>query len=131
MPHPVRLFNRWYAAAARARAPQHDAMALATASRSGKPEVRYVLLKHADEQGFVFYTNLRSRKGRTLAANPHAALVFYWHRPGRQVRVEGRVRPVSRAEADAYFSSRPRLSRIGAWASQQSRPIASRAVLVS
>ncbi len=128
---PFALFRRWYAAAARARQPQHDAMALATVDGSGRPQVRYVLLKEADHRGFVFYTNLGSPKARALRATPHAALVFYWHKPGRQVRVEGRVRPVAKAEADAYFASRPRLSQIGAWASQQSRPIASRAVLVS
>ena len=131
MDDPVALFNRWYASAARAKLPQHDGMALATASASGKPDVRYVLLKSVDERGFVFYTNLKSPKGRALKINARAALAFYWHKPGRQVRVRGRVRPVSDAEADAYFASRPRLSQLGAWASQQSRPVASRAVLVA
>lgn len=128
---PIKLFRNWYAAAARAKLPQYDGMALATASASGKPDVRFVLLKSVDERGFVFYTNLLSPKGRALKANPRAALAFYWDRPGRQVRVRGTVRPVSDAEADAYFASRPRLSQLGAWASEQSRPVSSRAVLVA
>ncbi len=127
---PIALFHRWYAQAKRARAPLHDACALATADSRGRPSARFVLLKEADERGFVFYTNAASRKGRELKANPHAALVFYWDRTGRQVRIEGPVREVSAAEADAYWATRPRQSQLGAWASDQSRPVSSRAVLL-
>jgi pyridoxamine-phosphate oxidase len=103
-----------------------NAMALATADAEGRPSVRMVLLKGVDDGGFVFYTNLESRKGLELRANPHAALLFHWKSLRRQVRIEGRVEQVSDADADAYFASRPRGSRIGAWASLQSRPLASR-----
>jgi pyridoxamine 5'-phosphate oxidase len=91
--------------------------------------VRYVLLKEASASGFVFYTNTESRKGRELAKNPHAALAFYWDATGRQVRIDGRVEPVSEAEADAYWTERPRASRIASLVSRQSRPLASRAAL--
>ena len=104
-------------------------MALATVDADGLPDVRMVLLKGADERGFVFYTNTESNKGRELAANPKAALVFHWKSLRRQIRARGPVTPVSEAEADAYFASRPRDSRIGAWASQQSRPLESRFAL--
>jgi len=124
--NPVKLFNRWYAKAQRAGAPLFDAMALATADRKGRPSVRYVLLKHADEDGFVFYTNTGSPKGRDLARNPRAALAFYWDSINRQVRVDGRVTKVSDAEADAYWATRPRTSRAGAVVSQQSRPMGNR-----
>jgi pyridoxamine 5'-phosphate oxidase len=100
-------------------------MALATADAAGEPSVRMVLLKNADAQGFVFYTNLESPKSRDLLARPEAELCFYWKPPGRQVRVHGAIAPVSNTEADAYFASRPFLSRIGAWASDQSRPLPS------
>jgi pyridoxamine 5'-phosphate oxidase len=103
-----------------------NAMAVATVDADGQPSVRMVLLKGVDRGGFVFYTNLESRKGTDLAANPRAALLFHWKSLRRQVRVEGPVEPVTPAEADAYFASRPRGSRIGAWASRQSRPLASR-----
>ncbi len=129
--HPVIQFNRWYAAARRAHEAQADGMALATAGRAGRPAVRYVLLKGADESGFTFYTNLGSPKARALTANPRAALAFYWHKAGRQVRITGRIRPVSGTEADAYWVTRPRQSQLGGWASAQSRPIASRARLVA
>lgn len=107
------------------------AMSLATASADGAPSVRMVLLKEADAQGFYFYTNNESRKGRELFANPRAALCLYWMPLGRQVRIEGTVSRVSEARADAYFSSRPRLSRLGAWASSQSRVAESRDELVA
>lgn len=98
-------------------------MALATVSPDGAPSVRMVLLKHADAAGFVFYTNLDSPKAAALRARPEAELCFYWNPPGRQVRIHGNITPVSDAEADAYYSSRPYLSRVGAWASEQSRPL--------
>jgi pyridoxamine 5'-phosphate oxidase len=104
-------------------------MALATVDERGMPDVRMVLLKGFDAAGFVFYTNLESRKGMELAAVPKAALCFHWKSLRRQVRVRGAVEPVSAAEADEYFASRPRLSRIGAWASDQSRPLESRLAL--
>ena len=125
---PFEEFTRWFAAA-RAAEPLAEAMALATADASGAPAVRMVLLKGADRRGFVFYTNFDSRKGAELAANPRAALCLYWKSLNRQIRIEGAVTPVSAAEADAYFASRPRESQLGAWASLQSQPLESRAVL--
>jgi len=109
--------------ATRGGEPEPTAMALATTDAGGNPEVRMVLLKHVDTRGFVFYTNLESPKAADLAANPRAALCFYWNRIGRQVRISGRTERVSDAEADAYFATRPRLSQLGAWASKQSRPM--------
>ena len=108
--------------------PEPTAMTLATADGDGRPAARTVLLKGFDASGFVFYTNFNSRKGRQLAGNPQAALLFHWKhiRDGVQVKIEGTVEPVSAAEADAYFASRPRGSQIGAWASLQSEPLASR-----
>lgn len=103
------------------------AMILATATPDGRPSARTVLLKHVDEEGFVFYSNGNSRKGRQLAANPRAALTFHWAPLQRQVLIEGAVQPVSEAESDAYFATRPRLSQIGAWASRQSEELESRA----
>jgi pyridoxamine 5'-phosphate oxidase len=110
---------------------QPEATALATAARGGRVSVRFVLLKNADANGFVFYTNALSPKGRDLAANPRAALVFWWDRIGKQVRVQGRVRRVSAAEADKYWRSRPRLSRLAGAVSDQSAPVESRAILVA
>lgn len=127
---PIARFRRWYAAAEAAKLPQPEAMALATADRRGRPSVRTVLLKHADRDGFVFYTNAYSRKGREMAENPWASLVFHWQPLGRQVRVEGRVEPVTAAEADAYWATRPRESQLGGAASDQSEPVANRAALL-
>jgi len=123
---PHALFARWYAEAHAAGLPQPDAMALATADSDRRPSVRMVLLKDHGAEGFVFYTNARSRKGRDLAANPRAALLFYWAPLHRQVRIEGPVEPLPAAESDAYFGSRPRGARLGALASPQSAVIASR-----
>jgi pyridoxamine 5'-phosphate oxidase len=106
-----------------------NAMTLATTTPDGTPSARIVLLKGADERGFVFYTNQQSRKGEELAANARAALLFHWKPQGRQVRIEGRVEHATAAEADSYYATRARLSRLGAWASDQSRPLAERAEL--
>ncbi len=125
---PLAPFERWFADAALSE-PDANAMILATATPDAVPSARAVLLKGFDARGFVFYTNLESRKSDELAGNPQAALCFLWKVLRRQVRVEGAVEPVSAEEADAYFASRARDSRIGAWASDQSRPLASRAVL--
>jgi pyridoxamine 5'-phosphate oxidase len=120
---PNALFEEWLAEARLAEPNDPTAMALATADARARPSVRMVLLKGHDERGFVFYTNLDSRKGGELAANPHAALLFHWKSLRRQVRVEGAVEPATEAEADAYFASRKRESQLGAWASDQSRPL--------
>lgn len=122
-PDPIARFREWLAEAEKSELRNPDAMALATAGEDGMPSVRMVLLKGVDETGFVFYTNLESDKARDLAANPVAALCFYWQSLGRSVRVEGTVSEVSGKEADEYFASRPRGSQIGAWASDQSRPM--------
>lgn len=126
---PWELFATWLDEASRSEPNDPTAMALATAGADGMPDVRMVLLKGADESGFVFYTNIESAKGQELAANPQAALVLHWKSLRRQVRARGTVTKVSDAEADAYFQSRARDSRIGAWASQQSRPLESRFAL--
>jgi len=128
-PDPIRQFRCWFEAATLSEIPEPNAMVLATASPDGRPSARIVLLRGYDEQGFVFFTNYDSRKGRELAANPHAALVFHWHDLERQVRVEGPVVQVSAEESDAYFQSRPAGSRLGAWASRQSEVIADREIL--
>jgi pyridoxamine 5'-phosphate oxidase len=120
---PIALFHHWLKEAEAGEPSDANAMALATADASGAPSVRMVLLKGADASGFVFYTNLESRKGGELTANPRAALCFHWKSLRRQVRVEGAIAPVSDGEADEYFASRHRQSQIGAWASQQSRPL--------
>ncbi len=123
---PLVLFGDWLDQAKRSEPNDADAMALATADADGAPSLRMILLKAVDETGFVFYTNLESRKGPELAANPRAALLFHWKSLRRQVRVEGAVTPVSDDEADRYFASRPRGHRIAAWASPQSRPMSGR-----
>ena len=128
-PDPIAQFGRWMEEALAAGLLLPNTMTLATADPDGRPSARMVLLKGFDHDGFVFYTNYESRKSRELAANPRAALVFYWARLERQVRVEGRVERVDEDESDAYFASRPLESRLGAWASRQSAPLESRAVL--
>lgn len=120
---PIALFHAWLEEAGRSEPNDPNAMTLATADASGAPSARMVLLKGVDARGFVFYTNTESRKGQELTANPRAALMFHWKSLRRAVRVEGAVERVTDAEADAYFQSRPRDSRIGAWASIQSRPM--------
>lgn len=128
-PDPIRQFHTWFAQALDARLPEPNAMTVATVDAEGRPAARILLIKGVDERGFVFFTNYDSRKGRELAANPHAALLFHWIELERQVRIEGRVEKTSEAESDAYFQSRPLGSRIGAWASEQSAVIGSRAEL--
>ena len=124
---PLALFDAWFAEARASELNDPEAMALATADAEGRPSARMVLMKGHDERGFVFYTNLDSRKGSELASNPVAALLFHWKSLRRQVRIEGPVEPVSEAESDAYFATRSRDSQLGAWASDQSRPLESRA----
>lgn len=128
-PDPISQFRVWFHDAVSARIHEPNAMILATASAAGRPSARTVLLKGYDERGFVFYTNLGSRKGQDLAENPFASLVFPWYGLERQVIVVGSVAPAERAETEAYFQSRPRGSQLGAWASAQSSVIASREVL--
>lgn len=123
---PIALFEDWIGDAEATEPNNHNAVALATATADGRPSVRMVLLKGVDADGFVFYTNLGSRKAAELTDNPHAALCFHWKSLDRQVRVEGGVSPVTDAEADAYFDSRARASRIGAWASKQSQTMENR-----
>jgi pyridoxamine 5'-phosphate oxidase len=123
---PLRLFAAWFEEARRAEPADANAMTLATVDADGLPNARMVLLKDFDQKGFVFYTNLESQKGRELAAAPKAALVFHWKSLARQVRLRGAVERVEEAAADAYFATRPRLAQIGAWASKQSAPLASR-----
>ncbi|TDT92591.1 MULTISPECIES: pyridoxamine 5'-phosphate oxidase [Azorhizobium] len=126
---PFRLFSEWLKDAERSEPNDPNAMTLATVDPDGLPDARMVLLKGLDDRGFVFYTNTESAKGRELTAHPKAALVFHWKSLRRQVRVRGPVERVTDAEADAYFATRPRLSQIGAWASQQSRPLEGRFAL--
>ncbi|WP_426164667.1 pyridoxamine 5'-phosphate oxidase [Sandarakinorhabdus sp. DWP1-3-1] len=127
MPDPFTRFAHWLSAAEASEPNDPNAFALATATPDGRPAVRVVLLKFWDARGFVFYTNLDSRKGRELAANPFVHLDFHWKTQRRQVRIDGRAEPVPDTEADAYFASRPRDSQLGAWASAQSRPLPDRA----
>jgi pyridoxamine 5'-phosphate oxidase len=126
MTDPHALFAEWLAEAQRAEPNDPTAMALATADSAGRPSVRMVLMKAHDERGFAFYTNAGSRKGEEIAANPRAAAVFHWKSLRRQVRVEGRIEATSDAETDLYFATRSRDARLGAWASDQSRPLESR-----
>ncbi len=126
---PIAQFAAWYDAATAAGVPEPEAMTLATATPEGRPSARIVLLRGFDARGFCFFSNYESHKGRELAANPFAALTFYWHALERQVRIEGRVERTTEAESDAYFASRPSTSRIGAWSSPQSRVIPGRAYL--
>lgn len=119
-PDPFKLFSELYTEIQKSDLEEPSAVTLATATPDGKPSARVVLLKEFDERGFVFYTNLTSRKGRELRSNPYAALCFYWEPVHHQVRVQGTVTQVAESEADAYFATRPRGSQIGAWASKQS-----------
>jgi pyridoxamine 5'-phosphate oxidase len=128
-PDPLALFGEWYEEAAKSEPNDPSAMSVATVGPDGMPSVRMVLLKGYDASGFVFYTNCDSRKGQQLGANPKAALLFHWKSLRRQVRLEGPVSQVTPEEADAYFATRPRGSQIGAWASDQSRPLESRFAL--
>lgn len=127
---PVEMFRRWFAFAHKARLHQPNAFSIATATPEGVPSSRMVLLKGFDERGFVFYTNYESRKGGELAVNGRAAMLFFWSELHRQVRIEGTLAKVSREESERYFHSRPRGSQLGAWASHQSRPLASREELM-
>ncbi|MEO7689698.1 MAG: pyridoxamine 5'-phosphate oxidase [Sphingomonas sp.] len=125
--NPIALFSAWFTEARETELNDSNAMALATADAEGRPAVRMVLLKGHGPDGFVFYTNQQSRKAADIAANPQAALLFHWKSLRRQIRIEGPLGVVSEAEADAYFTSRSRDSQLGAWASDQSRPLDSRA----
>ena len=126
---PIRLFDDWFDAAVRAKTVEPNAMSLATVSSDGRPSVRVLLLKGYDSRGFVFYTNYESRKGADLAANPAAAMCFWWAEMERQVRIEGTAERISPGESDAYFATRPRPSQLGALVSPQSQVISSRAEL--
>jgi pyridoxamine 5'-phosphate oxidase len=128
-PDPMVQFEAWFENVVEANLHEPNAMILATASDDGRPSARTVLLKGYDGRGFVFYTNYEGRKARDLEANPSCALLFYWGELERQVRVEGRASRLPSRESDAYFASRPRGSRLGAWASEQSRPVRDRSVL--
>ncbi|MGU7781666.1 pyridoxamine 5'-phosphate oxidase [Burkholderia sp. PU8-34] len=128
-PNPFAQFDRWFKEALAAKLPEPNTMTLATVGDNGRPSARIVLIKGVDERGFVFFTNYESRKGHDLAANPYAALLFYWIELERQVRIEGRIEKTTSEESDRYFASRPIGSRIGAWASEQSAVIDSRATL--
>ena len=128
-PDPIVQFHAWFENALGANLHEPNAMTVAPANADGRPSARIVLLKGYDEKGFVFYTNYEGRKARELDANPVCALLFYWGELERQIRVEGRASRISEEESDAYFLSRPRGSRLGAWASEQSRPVEGRGVL--
>ena len=126
---PFAQFDKWFGEATKAELPEPNAMTLATSDASGRPSARVVLIKEYDERGMVFFTNYQSRKGQDLAGNNRAALLFFWPELERQIRIEGRVETVSAADSDAYYKSRPVLSRIGAWASPQSEVLPSRTAL--
>jgi len=126
---PFTRFHDWMAEAEQSELNDPNAMTVGTTTPDGRPSLRIILLKGVDDRGFVFYTNKESRKGDELAANPKVALLFHWKSLRRQIRIEGTVESVTDAEADTYYASRPRISRLGAWASQQSRPLPERAVL--
>lgn len=126
---PFAWFQRWMAEAEASEPSDPNAMTVVTVGAGGKPSARTILLKGVDPRGFVFYTNTHSRKGHELTGSPLISLLFYWKSLARQIRVEGTVEPVTAAEADAYFATRPRISRLGAWASDQSRPLSERAEL--
>jgi pyridoxamine 5'-phosphate oxidase len=128
-PEPLRQFERWYGEACAAAVTGPEAMAVATATQAGRPYVRMVLLKGFDERGFVFHTAYGSRKGRELAANERAALLFHWQPLGRQVRIEGRAERTGRDESESYFATRAPRSRVAAWISRQSEPVESREAL--
>jgi pyridoxamine 5'-phosphate oxidase len=130
-PNPIIQFKTWMNEALDAELPEPNAMTVATVGADGKPSARVLLIKGVDDRGFVFFTNYESHKGRDLEANPHASLVFYWIELERQVRIDGRVEKLPDEESDAYFDSRPLDSRIGAWASNQSRELSSRLALVA
>jgi pyridoxamine 5'-phosphate oxidase len=127
--NPLPLFKLWFDQAVRAECPEPNSMTLATADKAGNPSARIVLLKGADENGFSFFTNYESQKGKDLAVRPQAALLFHWHELERQIRIQGLVERVSAGESDEYFHSRPSASRIGAWASPQSSVIPNREFL--
>ena len=129
MTDPFAHFHAWMAEAETSEPSDPNAMTVVTATADGKPSARIVLLKGTDPRGFVFYTNKESRKAAELAANSAVFLLFFWKSLGRQIRIEGVVEHVTDAEADAYYATRPRISRLGAWASKQSRPLATRAEL--
>jgi pyridoxamine-phosphate oxidase len=126
---PIQQFALWFDNALEAKVQEPNAMTLATASKKGIPSARIVLLKGFDPEGFIFYTNYESHKGKELKENPHGALVFFWHDLERQVRIEGKIKKVKAGESDLYFHSRPKESRLGAWASPQSQVIEDRQIL--
>jgi pyridoxamine 5'-phosphate oxidase len=126
---PFAWFQRWMTEAEASEPSDPNAMTVVTVGADGRPSARTILLKGVDPRGFVFYTNTQSRKGNELAASQLIFLLFYWKSLGRQIRVEGHVEPVTAAEADAYYATRPRISRLGAWASDQSRPLSERTEL--
>ncbi|HYC42278.1 MAG TPA: pyridoxamine 5'-phosphate oxidase [Noviherbaspirillum sp.] len=128
-PNPIEQFLKWFDEAIAAQVPEANAMTVSTATADGRPSSRILLIKDVDQRGLTFFTNYESRKGRELDSNPFAAILFYWIELERQVRIEGRVERITDAENDAYFNSRPVKSRLGAIASAQSRPVASREVL--
>jgi pyridoxamine 5'-phosphate oxidase len=128
-PDPIKQFGKWFDEALKAQVPEANAMSVATVGAEGRPSSRILLIKEFDQRGFVWFTNYASRKGRELEGNPYAALLFHWIELERQVRIEGKVEKISAEESDAYYNSRPLLSRLGAIASDQSRPVANREAL--